>query len=221
MQKDTRLVGKETIKVLSYTIKHIKNKWEELSIHLFEKDPDVIMIQETHRDGNAPQLILEGYFVFESRSTASIGENRLLTFVKNNLKSVTTLANVSKNIIIIKVLNQEKKWLYLCNVYYPAEYNSNTLWVKKMCLMLSSPEDFVLAGDWNIEKKKLVASLKKDGIKHFATPASEVGTRSVLNSITTREIDFALSNVQDIITDEKPIMNWHLSDHFPIEFVLK
>ena len=64
MQKDTRLVGKETIKVLSYTIKHIKNKWEELSIHLFEKDPDVIMIQETHRDGNAPQQILEGYFVF-------------------------------------------------------------------------------------------------------------------------------------------------------------
>lgn len=201
----------DNLKIISLNANRVSNKMILLQNCVAMDNPDILLIQETHRNNQAPRFNLPGYDIYEKPSTETLGENGLIIAVKNIFKGTYTLKRLETNITTIKMLNQDSS-LDISNVYIPIT-DKKKEWISKATRILSTQTNSIMIGDWNTEKKEITEMLNKNDIKHRVCDSNGTGTRKVKGVETDRIIDFAVINTDRIEISESYLRHWEISDH--------
>ncbi|KAM0679651.1 hypothetical protein GINT2_002283 [Glugoides intestinalis] len=207
------------LKIITLNINHLANKVIEITELLYMDNPDVLQLQETHRTEQSPRINWPGYDVIESFAYDERGFNGLITAVKTELYGLYTVNKIEENLIELTFNDIMKNKLTLINIYIPVDMKYKP-YLHKIIKLLDTKRQIVIIGDWNTDKNQLKAELSNQRTQTYVMENKIPGSRRVQGILTQRMIDYSVSNAKYIVTNERHLEDWAVSDHIPVETIL-
>lgn len=205
----------ESLKIISININRLTNKLMELSELIYNNNPDIVFIQETHRKQGSSFIQINGYELFESSATETNGEVGLIMAIKHDISSRTRLIEVSKHSIGIEISDINKEPILLVNNYIPHVENRE-ICISNTINKLIKDKKTVIIGDWNMEKKELKEKASNEGAECILQVNNIQGSRRTKGTETNRVIDYSATNFDNLVESEEHLTDWYISDHYPV-----
>ena len=172
------MTEKKYLKILSWNINSVKNRFTSLEQFMLENDVDIVCLQETkHVEGWQPRLGAYNQFSLPGPD----GRRGLLTYIKNTIPvseiTINTGNNSEAQFFKIKLKNNS---IYLINIYVGDK--------GLQCAQLAEQiglKNTILVGDLNAKHSKLgVQNKNKDNVngKDLWNYISETDNVRVINS---------------------------------------
>ena len=212
--------AKSEWKVVTINICYLKNKVEHVNSLVREVQPDILLIQETHLRNLPQPLKIGDMTIIEVDETETNGENGLVIAVKAELAKFIIVKAKDKNFIIIAVRGEGGESFNLGNIYVPWCFKSRKATAERIVQNLVKYENIALMGDWNMIPDEARNEALKIGCQPYILDRRKP-TRRKSAAEEGRRIDYAVSNREGLVIDEKVLDGWKISDHMPVLITIK
>lgn len=105
-------------KIISININHIKNKIDELRELIYLNNPEICLIQETHKLDEM-KINIPKYDSIEIKAKGEESKNGLMIIIKNELKKNYIIETLNDYEIELAIYDENKKHIRISNIYIP------------------------------------------------------------------------------------------------------
>jgi exonuclease III len=223
-------------KVATWNIHSVVSKRQELEMYLQSTGVKLLALQETYRTLESWPIHLKNYQVFESVAAGGVGraaaqnrqsQNGLALVIHRSLVAYE-VGGSSPYVIVVRVMIGQLEW-HILNIYLPPRGSLSRMAaiaeVKRAVASVFARDldaRMMILGDWNMEKDKLSSMFRRWRQPLGCIPCN--GNPSTYHSgrrWTSIDHIVVTANVQSMMRRVRVNRGWDLSDHWPLESVVR